>query len=158
MLHVSQISSSSRRKCLCAFSERCPLYSNFRHPVNYLLGLGPFRSLDVDLNRVLAAGPGILDFLGETLGVGGKIDVRLLVPVIVHEGEFFAVNVEDLPVVVVDDGNVGIVFGRKSSFELFSGEDILGGEGALGLAVFSGLGFGNVENLAWSSLDHNVAT
>jgi len=50
------------------------------------------------------------------------------------------------------------VGGRAQLFELLAGEDINGDQVDLGVTVLSGLGSRHVNNLAGTSLDHNVTT
>ena len=115
-------------------------------------------SLNSDLDSVFSISPVIADFISHLFGVGGKVEVGLLVSGFVHEGEFVTIDVNDFPVGTVDNWNGGSVGGWNHILELLSGENISSGEVALGVTVFSGLRNGDRKNLAWLSLDHHVST
>jgi len=114
--------------------------------------------LDGHDDTVLATIPCLADFLGHVFWDGWEVEVGLLVSTFVHEGELFALNVDDLPVGTVDDGHGGSVGGWDHIFQLLSGEDVDGGEVTLGVTVLSGLGDGDAQNLAWLSLDHDESS
>ena len=114
-------------------------------------------SLDSDRNSVLASIPSLTNLLGHFFGVGWKIQVGLLVSGFVHEGELISVNINDLPVGTVDNGDSGSVGRRNHIFELLSGENVGGSKVTLGVTVLSGLRDGNGKNLARLSLDHHVS-
>lgn len=113
--------------------------------------------LHSDHDRVFTSIPGFRDFRGKSLGVGGKVKVRLLVARLVHESEFVAFNVDNFPLGTVDNGNSGTVGRGNHIFVLFASENVGGGKVALGVTVLSRLGDGNVEDLAGLSLNHHVS-
>lgn len=111
---------------------------------------------DVDL--VLPISPGITDLLGHILRNRGKVDIGLLVSPLVHEGELaFLSDIDDFPLSTGDDGDGGSVGGGDHILELLAGEDVDGGEIAFSVAVLSGLGDGDVKDLAGLSFDHDVS-
>jgi len=113
--------------------------------------------LDRNHDTVLATTPGLADLLSKPIRISGKVHVRLLDTTFVHKGEFISLNIDDLPVRLVDNGNSSSVRGGNHIFELLSGKDIGGEKVTLGVSVLSSLGDGNLENLARLSLDHHVS-
>lgn len=114
--------------------------------------------LDSDHNLALTAVPSISDLIGHSLGESGKVEIRLLVPSFVHESHLtLLTNVNDLPLALVDNGDGGTVRRGNHIFVLLAGENVGGGEVALGVSVFSGLGDGDVEDFARETLDHHVS-
>ena len=80
----------------------------------------------------------------------------------VQEGDRFARDsffaVTDLVVIALDEWNHGVVGSWAQLLQLLAGEDINGHKVTLGVAVLSGLGGGNVNNLARAALDNNVTS
>ena len=114
--------------------------------------------LDGNSDGILSIIPCIADFLRHILGDGGEIEIGLLVSSFVHEGKsIILIDIDDFPVIAFNDRNGGSVGGRDHIFEFLSGENISGEEVAFGVAVLSGLGNRNRNNLAWLSLDHHEA-
>lgn len=56
-----------------------------------------------------------------------------------------------------DVGNLHVVGGWGKIFQLLAGEDIDGDQVDFGVTVLSSLGGGHVDDLAWTTLDNNVA-
>ena len=114
--------------------------------------------LDGNGDGVLALIPGLTDLVGHLLGVGGELDVDLLLAALVHEGELtILLDVDDLPVGAGDDGDGSAVGAGDHILELLAGEDVGGDEVALGMAVLAGLGDGDGNDLAGLALDHDVS-
>lgn len=55
-----------------------------------------------------------------------------------------------------DVGDVHVVGGGRQIFELLASEDVDGNQVDLGVTVLSSLGGGHVDDLAGTTLDHNV--
>lgn len=120
--------------------------------------LNAHSGLDGDADLILAAVPSVTDLLGHGLGVRGEVDVGLLVATFVHEGDLPVFpDVHNVPLGAVDDGDGGAVGGRDHVLELLAGEDVGGGEVALGVPVLPGLGYGDAQDLAGLALDHDEA-
>jgi len=116
-------------------------------------------SLDGAADLVLSLSPRIADLLRHGFRVWGEVNIGLLVSALVHEGELALLSdINNFPFGTVDHGNGGSVGGGYHIFELLASEDINGGEIAFSVAVLSGLGDGNVKDLAWLSLDHDVSS
>lgn len=119
--------------------------------------LDPNSRLHGNINLVLSIVPRVTNFLRHGFGKGGKIDIGLLVPPLVHESELTLFSdIDDLPLSTVDDGDGGSVGGGDHILELLAGENVDGGEIAFGVAVLTGLGDRNVDDLAGLSFDHDV--
>ena len=115
-------------------------------------------SLNGDGDCVLASIPGITNLIGKGLREAGQVEVGLLVASFVHQGELSAIlNIDNLPVGTVDNGDGGTVGGGNHIFVLLSSEDIGGDKVTLGVTVLSSLGDGDGEDLARLSLDHHVS-
>jgi len=112
-----------------------------------------------DHDGVFSSIPGVADFVIQTFGEGGQVEVRLLVATFVHQGQVtLFTNVDDFPFGLVDNGHGGSVCGRNHIFQFLARENVHGREVTLGVTVLSGFGNGNVQHLAGLSLDHHVST
>lgn len=115
-------------------------------------------SLDGDRHLVLAFGPMFADLTSHSIRNTGEVDVSLLVTSLVHEGELAILSdIDDLPIRANDNGDGGSVGRRDHILELLAGEDIHRQKVALSVAVLSGLGDGDAEDLAGLSLNHHVS-
>mmetsp|Transcript_31457 Transcript_31457/g.47033 ORF Transcript_31457/g.47033 Transcript_31457/m.47033 type:complete len:235 (+) Transcript_31457:164-868(+) len=144
--------------------------NNIQHPgkkVLYLLSnllvgnnlLNTNSSLDSDTNLVLSIIPSITNFLSHVLRVSRKINIGLLVSPLIHKCKLIIIsNIDDFPLGTDNDGDSSSVGGGNHIFKLLSGEDVDGEEVTFGVAVLSGLGDGDAEDLAGLSLDHDVAS
>ena len=128
---------------------------------NLLVGndlLNTNSGLDSNTNLVLTISPSITNLLGHVLRESRKIHIRLLVSPLIHKGKLTILpNINNLPLGTVNDGDSSSMRGGDHILKLLTGEDIGGGEVTFGVTVLSGLGDGDVEDLAGLSLDHDVA-
>jgi len=143
--------------------------NNIQHPgkkVLYLLSnllegnnlLNTNSSLDSDTNLILSFIPSITNFLSHGIRVTRKINIGLLVSPLIHKCKLIILsNIDDFPLGTDNDGDSSSVGGGNHIFKLLSGEDVDGEEVTFGVAVLSGLGDGDAEDLAGLSLDHDVA-
>jgi hypothetical protein len=112
-------------------------------------------SLNSDNHTVLTAIPSLTDGLSHVIGVSGKVKIGLLDTTFVHKSELITININDLPVVSVDNRDSGTVRRGNHIFELLSSENINGKKVTLGVSVLSSLGDRDGEDLAGLSLDHH---
>ena len=112
-------------------------------------------SLDSDNDTVLTAIPSLTDGICHIIRVGGKVKIGLLDTTFIHKSELITLDINDLPVVTVDDRDSGTVRRGNHIFELLSSENINGKKVTLRVSVLSGLGDRDGEDLAGLSLDHH---
>jgi hypothetical protein len=112
-------------------------------------------SLNSDNHTVLTTIPGLTDGLSHIIRVSGKVKIGLLDTTFVHKSELITFDIDDLPVITVDDRDSGTVRRGNHIFELLSSENINGKKVTLGVSVLSGLGDRDGEDLAGLSLDHH---
>jgi hypothetical protein len=115
------------------------------------------RCLDRDHDLVFSTRPSLTDLVGQRFGKGGEIQIRLLIATFIHQGELIAVNVNNFPFRLIDNGDHRSMRRRNHILQFFARENINGGKVALGVAVLSSLGHGNIQHLARLSLDHHKA-
>jgi hypothetical protein len=112
-------------------------------------------SLNSNNHTVITASPGFTDGVGHIIRVSGKVKIGLLDTTFVHKSELFTFDINDLPVIAVDNRDSGTVRRGNHIFELLSSENINGKKVTLGVSVLSGLGDRDGEDLAGLSLDHH---
>ena len=129
---------------------------------------------------------GLLGFNDKGLAVGGKdgnddliVSVLNFVPeshdaikslafwwkvdILAHgvvESEKLSVVVLDVDegiILAVNEWNLDIMGGWEVSFVTAASEEIGTGDTSLGVTVLSGLGFGDIDNTAWATLDEDIA-
>mmetsp|Transcript_17385 Transcript_17385/g.35309 ORF Transcript_17385/g.35309 Transcript_17385/m.35309 type:complete len:211 (+) Transcript_17385:60-692(+) len=119
------------------------------------------RLLDGDHNNILSLIPVVPDLLGEVLRPSRELDIVTgLAGLIgeVKEVRLVVVDVEELVLGLLDDGLGGAVGRGDHVHDLLAVEDVGGLEVALSVAVLSGLGDGDGEDLAGAALDEHVAS
>lgn len=118
--------------------------------------------MDQGYEDVLAIIEISFDLLAESLVLRHVEAIEWLVALEVQEGNRVAgyggIAVTNLKVTALDERYERIVGGWAQLLQLLLGEDVNGHKVALGVSVLSGLGGGNVNNLARASLDNNVAS
>jgi len=89
---------------------------------------------------------------------GWELEVLTHVTLVVHEENVVTLETGDHPVGLGNNWDVDGVGGWAELLTGVTGEDIVGEELALGMSVLSGLGDGNILDLAGLALDHDVST
>jgi len=93
------------------------------------------------------------------VGVAGEIEVLLHVTTLVHKGHVAVLGkIGKLPLGTVHGRGNHVVGGGADLDVLAAGEHIKAGDVGLGVAVFSGLGHGDGDDLAWLALQADEVT
>jgi len=87
----------------------------------------------------------------------GKLNIILGGTVTGHERKEPVVDIDELELGAMDVGYVHVMGRGRQIFELLVGEDVNANEVDLGVAVFTRLGRGHIDDLAGAALDNNEA-
>jgi len=97
--------------------------------------------------------------LFRVLVAGGELEILTSVTLVRHEGkEALVVDGEEGVVQSLHERHLKVVGRRDKLLHLLAGEDVGGGEMALGVAVLPSLGGGHLNNLGGAALDAHEAT
>lgn len=150
----------------CIYSQLFKCYRKFRNLLHLLEGddlllVHGGQDGDQDGVTLLEGGDDLLgDLVVVTVGLLGQVQIVLGITVLQQDGDGtrIRIQIDQLVLSTSDVRDLHVVGSRGHILDLLVSEDIDTGDGGLGVTVLSGLGGGDLDELAREALQHAVTT